>query len=326
MRIRQARSVLFRVLGLSVLLQCALLRVEPLAAQDLPVLDPRSAELALATRTLWRSMTLTDAVSANAQLALPLFGSPGLLNGVQLEIRSWNALEDRDRFRYADQYAATARYLHRIGDASRTQYFSIAYTEYLNPLLDPPTTDESKWNGEVGLGVALETGIPSMGVPAIHFYGDLAHEFLRSDATYARIGASHTAGVGSIAGTVALSVSASDYPPGLAQTSAGQKSGRSFRSSRILPQLVVDIELLDRNTSPVSRLVPFGLRDRGRSIIIIRPTDVRAHHPAFRFLDQAPVKRPRRHLPRWLPPDVTSISLPASSLNFTSSHDIQFPT
>jgi hypothetical protein len=211
-RIRQARSVLFRVLSFSVLLQCALLRVEPLAAQDLPVLDPRSAELALATRTLWRSMTLTDAVSANAQLALPLFGSPGLLNGVQLEIRSWNALEDRDRFRYADQYAATARYLHRIGDASRTQYFSIAYTEYLNPLLDSPTTDESKWNGEVGLGVALETGIPSMGVPAIHFYGDLAHEFMRSDATYARVGASHTAGVGSIAGTVALSVSASDYP------------------------------------------------------------------------------------------------------------------
>jgi len=211
-RTQRAKSVLFRSLRLSVL-QCALLlTIKPLVAQDLPVPDPRSGQLALVTRTVWRSMTLTDGVSANGQLALPLFGSPGLLEGVQLEIRSWNALEDRARFRYADQYAATARYLHAIGEPGRTQYLSVAYTEYLNPELSSPATDESKWNGELALGAALETSFPSIGVPAIHFYGDVAHEFQRSQATYARLGVSHTVGFGSIAATVALSVSASDYP------------------------------------------------------------------------------------------------------------------
>lgn len=251
MRIGQAVSVSFRFRRRSVLLQCALLTVKPLAAQDLPAPDPRSGQLALVTRTLWRSMTLTDAVSANAQVALPLLRSPGLLDGVQLEIRSWNALEDRERFRYADQYAATARYLKRIGDASRTQYVSIAFTEYLNPELDSPVTDESKWNSELALGVALETGFPSVGVPAIHFYGDLAHEVMRSDATYARVGVSHTIGAGSIAATVNLSVSASDYPSLLFSRHAPEPSF-GFHSA--------DGDVAVRYSWPRSRLSSYALK------------------------------------------------------------------
>jgi len=250
-RIRQTVSESFRLLGLPVFLLSALFTVKPVGAQDLPVLDSRSGQLALVTRTLWRSMTLTDAISANAQVALPLMGSPGLLDGVQLEIRSWNALEDRERFGYADQYAATARYLNRIGDASRTQYLTVAFTEYLNPKLDSPTTDESKRNGELSLGVALETGFPSVGVPAIHFYGDLAHEFMRSDATYARVGVSHTIGAGSIAATINLSLSASDYPSLLFSRHAPEPSF-GFHSA--------DGDVAVRYSWPRSRLSSYALK------------------------------------------------------------------
>jgi hypothetical protein len=245
------KSVICRIFRLSVLLQCTLLTVKPLAAQDLPAPDPRSGELALVTRTLWRSMTLTDAVSVNAQVALPLLGSPGLLEGVQLEIRSWNALEDRARFRFADQYAATARYLHRIGDTSRTQYLSVAYTEYWNPKAPLAAPRDSRWNGEVALSAALETSFPSAGVPAIHFYGDLAHEFQRSHATYARLGASHTVGAGTIAATVALSVSASDYPSRLFATQLAE-ADFGFHSA--------DGDLGIRYSWPRSRLSSYALK------------------------------------------------------------------
>ena len=235
----------------SILLQSALLIATPLAAQDLPAPDPRSAQLALVNRTLWRSMTRTDGVSANAQLALPLFGSPGLLEGVQLEVRSWNALEDRARFRRGDQYAATARYLHSIGERGRTQYLSVAYTEYLNPNAPLAIPRDSRWNGEVAVGAALETSFPSVGVPAIHFYGDLAHEFQRTRATYARLGASHTVGVGSLAATVELSVSASDYPLGLF-TTRGPEASFGFHSA--------DGDLGIRYSWPRSRLSSYALK------------------------------------------------------------------
>jgi hypothetical protein len=243
--------MLVRILRRSVLLQCVLLIAKPLAAQDLPAPDARSAQLALVNRTLWRSMTLTDGVSANAQLALPLFGSPDLLEGLQLEIRSWNALEDRARFRHADQYAATARYLHSIGERGRTQYLSVAYTEYLNPNGPLVGPRDSRWNGEVAVGAALETSFPSAGIPAVHFYGDLAHEFQRTRATYTRLGASHTVGVGSIAATVELSVSASDYPSRLFATQLPEASF-GFHSA--------DGDLGIRYSWPRSRLSSYALK------------------------------------------------------------------
>ena len=241
------RSV--RALHCLALLNCLTTGSVLLSAQDLPAPDARSGQIALVSRTLWRSMTLTDAISFNTQVALPLFGAPGLLNGVQLEGRSWNALEDRTRFRYADQYALTARYLKRIGSSTRAQYVSLGYTEYVNPNLPSGTGALDKWNGEVGLGVALETGFPTLGIPSVHFYGEVARELQRSEATYARVTASHTVGAGALSATATLSVSASDYPSRLL---VAQQPSQDFGFHS------VDGELAVGYTWPRSRLSSYA--------------------------------------------------------------------
>lgn len=173
-------------------------------AQDLPAPDSRSGTLSIASREIWRSMTLSDAISLQALIVLPVFGTPGLLNGLQVEGRSWNPIENRSRFRTADQYAVTARYLNRIGSSSRHQYLSLSYTEIVTP-------NAQAAGGEVEAGAVLETGIPSLGIPAIQFYGGAARELQRSKATFAIVGATHTVGTGSISATLGLSVSASNY-------------------------------------------------------------------------------------------------------------------
>ena len=173
-------------------------------AQDLPSPDPRFGTLSIASRDIWRSMTLADAISVQALVAIPVFGTPGDLNGLQVEGRSWNPIENRSRFRNADQYAVTARYLNRIGPKARQDYLSLSYTEIVTPNAQAAV-------GEVELGASGETGFPSLGIPSIRFYGEAARELQGSKATFATVGATHTIGTQSIAATIALSVSASNY-------------------------------------------------------------------------------------------------------------------
>jgi len=182
-------------------------------AQNLPPPDSRSGTLSIASRGIWRSMSLSDGLSVHGVLALPVFGAPGLRRGLQLEGRLWDALENRDRFRVADQYGVTARYLHRLEPSSRDQYFSLAYTEFATPNARAFNPIAPRAGGEVEAGVVLETSNPSLGIPAIRFYGEVAHELQRSKATFATVGAAHTIGTGSITATLGLSVSASNYGP-----------------------------------------------------------------------------------------------------------------
>jgi hypothetical protein len=173
-------------------------------AQDLPSPDPRFGTLSIASRDIWRSMTLADAISVQALVAIPVVGQPGRLKGLQLEGRSWNPIENRSRFRNADQYAVTARYLNRIGSTARRNYLSLSYTEFVNP-------HKHDSGGEVEAGASFETGIPSLGIPSIRFYGEASRELQRSRAAIATIGATHTVGTQSITATLGLSVNASNY-------------------------------------------------------------------------------------------------------------------
>lgn len=182
-------------------------------AQDLPAPDSRSGTLSIASRGIWRAMSLSDGLSVHGVLALPVFGAPGLRRGLQLEGRLWDAVENRGRFRVADQYAVTARYLHRLGSSARDQYFSLAYSEFVTPNARAFNPMAPRAGGEVQAGVVLETSNPSLGIPAIRFYGEAAHELQRSKATFATVGAGHTIGTSSITATLGLSVSASNYGP-----------------------------------------------------------------------------------------------------------------
>jgi hypothetical protein len=173
-------------------------------AQDLPSPDPRFGTLSIASRDIWRAMTLADAISVQALVAIPVFGTPEDLNGLQVEGRSWNPIENRSRFRIADQYTVTARYLNRIGPKARQDYLSLSYTEIVTPNAQAAV-------GEVELGASAETGFPSLGIPSIRFYGEAARELQGSKATWATVGATHTIGTQSITATIALNVSASNY-------------------------------------------------------------------------------------------------------------------
>lgn len=137
-----------------------ILSISSVGAQPLPVDDSLAAFVGVDSRLLWRAVTLADGAGLEAGISLPL---RPILRGLQLELRGWTAIQNRDRFRDGDQYAGSLHYQIPLQRAPGATSLVLLYTEYWTPTnrIAPHHTEE------VGLKLLHDFRIPQEGIRTI---------------------------------------------------------------------------------------------------------------------------------------------------------------
>lgn len=152
-----------------VLLVAAGLATSPAGAQRLPVDDSLGAFVGVDSRLIWRAVTLADGLGLQSGVSVPL---RSLARGLQLELRGSTALENRDRFRTGDQYAASVHYQIPLQRPPASTSLILLFTEYLTPhsLI---SKDHSE---ELGLSLLHDFRIPQQGIRTIRTALDVAKD------------------------------------------------------------------------------------------------------------------------------------------------------
>lgn len=145
------------------------LGITPAQAQRLPVDDSLGAFVGIDSRLVWRAVTLSDGIGLHTGVAVPL---SSLARGLQLELRGWTALENRDRFRNGDQYAASAHYQIPLQRSPASTSLIVLFTEYLTPH-SAISRDHSE---EFGLTLLHTFLIPQQGIRTIRTALDVAKD------------------------------------------------------------------------------------------------------------------------------------------------------
>ena len=143
--------------------------ITPAEAQRLPVNDSLGAFVGVDSRLLWRAITLADGWGLQSGASVPL---RALARGLQLEVHGWTALENRDRFRFGDQYSASVHYQIPFQPPPASTSLVVLFTEYLTPN-SPLSRDHSE---EIGLSLLHTFRIPTAGVRSIRTALDVAKD------------------------------------------------------------------------------------------------------------------------------------------------------
>jgi hypothetical protein len=159
------------------LLIAASLATTPAEAQRLPVDDSLGAFVGVDSRLLWRAATLADGFGLQSGAAVPL---RSLVRGLQLELHGWTALENRDRFKHADQYAASVHYQIPLRRPPASTSLILLYTEYLTPhsRISPHHSEE------LGLSLLHDFRIPQQGIRTIRTALDVAKDIGHRHTTW----------------------------------------------------------------------------------------------------------------------------------------------
>lgn len=165
--------------------------VASLEAQRLPVDDSLGVSAGLSSRLLWRGLTLSDAAGLETGASLPL---RGVARGLQLELRGWTALADRDRFRDGDQYAAALHYQIPLRGVPHPASLVLRFAEYWNPGIDRIAPGTAKHAEELGARGIIDTGIEALGIRTLRLEFDAARQVGTRRATWISAGASASAG------------------------------------------------------------------------------------------------------------------------------------
>ena len=163
----------------------------PLAAQRLPVDDSLGVSVGVSSRLLWRGLTLSDRAGLETGASLPL---RRILRGLQLELRGWTALAERDRFKGGDQYAAALHYQIPFRGAPHPASMVLRFAEYWNPDIDLIATGASKHAEELGARGIIDVGVEALGIRTVRFELDAARQVGSRRATWISAGASASAG------------------------------------------------------------------------------------------------------------------------------------
>ena len=138
-------------------------------AQPLPIKDSIGGFVGIDSRLLWRAVTLADGWGLQSGASVRL---PSLARGLQLELRGWTALENRDRFRFGDLYSASVHYQIPFQPPPASTSLIVLFTEYLTPN-SPLSRDHSE---EIGLTLLHTFRIPTAGVRTIRTALDVAKD------------------------------------------------------------------------------------------------------------------------------------------------------
>jgi len=190
----------------------------PLSAQKRVLVpdDSVGAMVGVASRLLWRDVTLTDALGLQSGVAFPV-RFPRL--PLQVELGGWTALAKRSSRGFTDQYSASAHYQWILVNRPHPNSIVFGYAEYWNPVIRPPNPRTRSNTRELTVSGLFDIGIPQQGIRTIHFQLDAARDVARENATWMRGGASASIGTTiqrmngdySLAAIFGAAVSASDF-------------------------------------------------------------------------------------------------------------------
>jgi hypothetical protein len=177
--------------------------------------DSIGAMVGVASRLLWRDITLADALGLQSGIAFPI-RFPRL--PLQLELGGWTALARRSTRGFSDQYSASAHYQWVLANRPHPKSLVFGYTEYWNPVIRPPNPLTRSNTRELSVSGLFDIGIPQQGIRTIHFQADAARDLGRENATWVRGGANASIGTTvqgthsdySLAAILGAAVSASD--------------------------------------------------------------------------------------------------------------------
>ncbi len=155
------------------------LTISPARAQRLPVDDSLGAFIGLDSRLIWRSITLADGIALETGIGVPL---RQIARGLQLELRGWTTLENRDRFRDGDQYAGSLHYQIPLRRPPGATSLVLLYTEYWTPNSDPL----AQHSEEFGLKLLHDFRIPAAGVRTIRTEIEAAKDVGRRHTEWVR--------------------------------------------------------------------------------------------------------------------------------------------
>ena len=190
----------------------------PLSAQKRVLVpdDSVGAMVGIASRLLWRDITLADALALQSGVAFPVrFARLPL----QVELGGWTALAKRSSRGFSDQYSASAHYQWILANRPHPKSLVFGYAEFWNPIIRPPNPQARSHTRELTVSGLFDIGIPQQGIRTIHFQLDAARDLSRENATWMRGGANASIGTTmqgrnsdySLAAILGAAVSASDF-------------------------------------------------------------------------------------------------------------------
>ena len=178
--------------------------------------DSIGALVGVASRLLWRDITLADALGLESGVAFPV-RFPRLPLEVVLEGRT--IVAKRSSRGFSDQYSAGVHYQWILADRPHPGSLVFGYTEYWNPIIRPPNPRNRANTRELSVSGLFDIGIPQQGIRTVHFHVDAARDLARENATWIRGGANASIGATlqgahsdySLAAILGAAVSASDF-------------------------------------------------------------------------------------------------------------------
>ncbi len=190
----------------------------PLSAQKRVLVpdDSVGAMVGVASRLLWRDITLTDAFGLQSGVAFPV-RFPRL--PIQIELGGWTALAKRSSRGFTDQYSASAHYQWILVNRPHPKSLVFGYAEHWNPVIRSPNPRTRSNTRELTVSGLFDIGIPQKGIRTIHFQFDAARDLARENATWMRGGANASIGTTmqgrnsdySLAAILGAAVSAGDF-------------------------------------------------------------------------------------------------------------------
>jgi hypothetical protein len=197
--------------------------------------DSIGVTVGLSSRSLWRDITLADAIGLQTGIAFPLRLRRLPL---QVELDGSTALAKRSSRGFTDQYSASVHYQRVLANRPHPKSLVFGYTEYWNPIIRPRNPLNEPDTRELSVSGLFDIGIPRQGIRTIHFQVDAARDLARENATWVRGGASASIGTTlqgthgdyTLAAILGAAVSGSDLrgPPML-----GPRPGFGFHSADI---------------------------------------------------------------------------------------------
>ena len=178
--------------------------------------DSIGAMVGVASRLLWRDVTLSDALGLHSGLAFPIrFRRLPL----QLEIYSWTTIAKRSTRGFSDQYSASVHYQWVLADRPHPKSLVFGYAEYWDPIIRLSSPESQANTRELSASGLFDIGVPQLGIRTIHFQMDAARDLARENATWLRGGANASIGTTlqgphsdySLAAILGAAVSASDF-------------------------------------------------------------------------------------------------------------------
>ena len=165
-------------------------------ARRLPVSDSTGAYVAIASRHLWRDVTLARGAAVRTGAAVRV------RRGMLLEYEGGTAVQERERDGRGDQYSLGLNYELPFAGPPSGGSVVFGVNGYATPNLTAAQSGVPHGRGELALAVLRDVRIPSQGIRTIALRAEIAQDVTHSHATWLAGSASASLGTTKVVGVI----------------------------------------------------------------------------------------------------------------------------